>query len=398
MSDSNDEYGWLSWLGKAYDDYVAPTVNKVVGFAKENPLATVGAIHGLTSTGNLRDAIGNAAQYGAIGFGADKALSTSNWLGQSQGQAPRMEPAPGSVPAADNRSSYSPEVQAKINAAIAPSATTQGAASFVGNFGNSGAAGSPGDDGTAGESAAQQWLAKNTPATSVMTQSSPAAGYKPPTGYAADGMGPPASAANAPGVMGKLNAGMKGLADSAAPYQGLIKTGMQLGATLDKRQQVQKNQGLMNNIAGEESRNNARNEQITTDNNRTIADSNAASQAYSRFAPQNAFNNVINAGGRLAQRAGMDTGKSASQRAAEQRRIALNASTGAVTASANATRQPTMQGQTAYAAPSSQARRQAGDFQTNSDQNLWSDYGALAQQALGWDDKAKEQVSGGRYA
>lgn len=241
-----------------------------------------------------------------------------------------------------------------------------------------------------GGSSASQPVAGMAPSTTQMP--SGAATY---FGTNADvgkfaGVGSTAAAASAPtafgaGVGEAVTSGMDELASFGKKFQTPLKVGMQLASTLDKRERVKGTESLLRDQANQEAA-------INADNRRIIDDTNAAERAYSAMAPKNAYSNVINATGRAVKAAGMDPygAQTATQKKARQRALSLAGTTGATTAAANASRQPSLK---QYATPSTTAAVQAADYGARADSSLWQDYAALGQSALGWDDQARRQVN-----
>lgn len=326
----------FSWGSKVYQA-AKPVAETAWNTVKENPLATLGVLHGATQGGDLSQRAIGALKYGTVGYGADKALGTSGWFSGSPSQV-----AAGMTPQVGSSSSWSPTSIGNPNAfstAVSNATPTSGAAQYFGA--------SVGD------------------------------GFSSVGGNFAQG-------ASGAGMMDDIQSGLKKVQEFGKTYEMPIKAGMQGMAILDKRQRVKDTEAMYRDQANQEAAANAENRRITDD-------SNAAERAYSAMAPKNAYSNVMNATSRKVREAGLDTSQTATQSAARKRQLSLAGTAGATTAAANATYQPRLQ---KYDAPRNSAAIAAADYGGRADSSLWQDYAALGQTALGWDDKARKQVTG----
>lgn len=351
-----------------YNNYVAPAVSTAWDVAKENPLATAGVIHGLTSGGDFGQRLTEAAKWGGAGYLGDQALGTSNW---SWGSGTPGMSAPTSLPTSSGASGplsgsawnnagtgamYTGPASS-VTVASSPAATggdfggmhaetTQAAGGLpsmdtnpnyydrIPNASNS--ALSTGASSSGLSTPAGLSMSGNPNAYDRVTNASntnlPGAAY---TADMASKVGGPAAEGGS-GVLDKMNAGLKTVRDTSQKYGDLVGLGIKGYAALQGQEQGKKADEYLRRQEERQTQADEANKGIV-DKQNTLTQQRA--DEYQAMDPQfyaaKAYSDVMGRQSRAANanaQSEMNRGYSAATAAANKRRAMLGASTGATTA------------------------------------------------------------------
>lgn len=341
MSWIEDIIGWAVDTGSS-------AASTVVDFAKNNPLATAGIVHGLTSGGDFGQRAGEALKWGGLGYAADTALGSNQWFsgqGSAYGtgtpglQAPSTASGPSSGSAWNNSTVGTGAVQTAPGVTV--STPTVGGGDFGGMHSEvTQAAGSEAGNVTHGSyiPAPSAGAGLSTGASSAGLSNATSSGSSGPlSGTAWDNSGGTATAGR---VMDKVNGGLQTIRNVSKQYGDVVGLGIKGYSALQGIEQGKKAQEYMEQQA--------RQRQEAMDQNKAIVDKQNAlteqrANEYLAMDPQyyaaKAYSDVM---GRQAQAANqlesteLSKGYSAATAAANKRRAMLGASTGASTAAESA--------------------------------------------------------------
>jgi hypothetical protein len=294
-------FSWDDLVG-VFNDYVKPVASAAWDVAKENPLATAGALYG-----GATDGWGGALKGGMLGYGADQLMGSNKWFNGQPGAS--AAGAAGVNPNAGLQMTQRPTSTAPVMAGVEGSPIASGAS---GNFGNYGG-GNP-----------------NYYSSSPSNMVSDTSNYSNEGRSFAAPTAAPATTGFA-GLMGSAKSGMGALKKLGAENGDLIKAGTGIYAGLKSQQAGDAYQQYLNQQGQQNSEMNARNTALTTEKvgmGREMAD-NARTNAAG--AGVKAYAQGLAGAGRVARK---QTTQGNKQRALIQG--AGNASTAFATADQNA--------------------------------------------------------------